>query len=72
MGLFTNKYLNIAIPVSVLLLLSTVYVPFMQNVMQTSPLLLKEWAMIVPIASSVLFMDEIRKAWQAHRKAKLA
>jgi Ca2+-transporting ATPase len=72
MGLFTNKYLNIAIPVSVLLLLSTVYVPFMQNVMQTSPLLLKEWSMIVPIASSILFMEEIRKAWQANRKAKLA
>jgi Ca2+-transporting ATPase len=72
MGLFTNKYLNIAIPVSVLLLISTVYVPFMQNVMQTSPLLLKEWAMIVPIASTILILEEIRKAWQAKRATKLA
>ncbi|MBM3136642.1 MAG: HAD-IC family P-type ATPase [Chloroflexi bacterium] len=70
MGLFTNKYLNIAIPVSVLLLIATVYVPFMQNVMQTSPLLLKEWAMMLPIASSILFLDELRKAWQANRAVK--
>jgi Ca2+-transporting ATPase len=70
MGLFTNKYLNIAIPVSVLLLIATVYVPFMQRVMQTSPLLLKEWSMIVPIASSILFLEEIRKAWQAKRAPK--
>lgn len=71
MGLFTNKYLNIAIPVSVLLLIATVYLPFMQIIMQTSPLLLKEWAMIVPIASSILLLDEMRKAWQAKRTAKL-
>jgi Ca2+-transporting ATPase len=70
MGLFTNKYLNIAIPVSVLLLIATVYVPFMQKVMQTSPLLLKEWAMIVPLASSILFLDELRKAWQTNRTTR--
>jgi len=72
MGMFTNQYLNIAIPVSVLLLIATVYVPFMQNVMQTSPLLLKEWAMIVPLTSSILFLVELRKAWRAKRATRTA
>ncbi len=61
MGLFTNKYLNIAIPASILLLLATVYVPFMQLVMQTRPLYISDWLTIIPLASSILFFEELRK-----------
>ena len=61
MGLFTNKYLNIAIPASVALLLATVYVPFMQLIMQTKPLYINDWLAIIPIASSILMIEELRK-----------
>jgi Ca2+-transporting ATPase len=67
MGLFSNKYLNIAIPASILLLLATVYVPFMQLVMQTKPLLINDWLMIVPLASTILLFEELRKMIVARR-----
>jgi len=63
LGLFSNTYLNIAIPVSVGLLLATVYVPFMQTIMQTTALTLKEWLTIIPLTSSILVLMELRKWW---------
>jgi Ca2+-transporting ATPase len=69
LGLFSNKYLNIAIPASVLLLLGTVYLPFMQTIMQTVPLAANEWTLIIPIASTIFFVEEIRK-FLASRKSR--
>ena len=69
LGLFSNKYLNIAIPASVLLLLGTVYLPFMQTIMQTVPLAANEWTLIIPIASTIFFVEEIRK-FLASRKGR--
>ncbi len=69
LGLFTNKYLNIAIPASILLLLATVYVPFMQLFMQTRPLQYNEWLMIVPLTSTILVVEELRK-WIATRRSR--
>jgi P-type Ca2+ transporter type 2C len=69
LGLFSNKYLNIAIPVSVLLLIGTVYLPFMQRIMQTVPLSADDWTLIIPIASTIFFVEEIRK-FLASRKGR--
>jgi len=69
LGLFSNKYLNIAIPASIVLLLATVYVPFMQLFMQTRPLQFNEWLMIVPLTSTILIVEELRK-WIASRRAR--
>ena len=71
LGLLSNKYLNIAIPTSVLLLLGTIYLPFMQRIMQTVPLSAAEWGLIVPIASTIFFIEEMRK-YLASRKIRPA
>lgn len=68
MGLFTNKFLNIAIPVSIILLLATVYMPFMQVVMQTTPIGLNDWLLIIPISSTILIFEELRKYYMSKRQ----
>ena len=71
LGLLSNKYLNIAIPASILLLVGTIYLPFMQRIMQTVPLSAAEWGLIVPIASTIFFIEEVRK-YLSSRKIRLA
>ena len=68
LGLFSNKYLNIAIPASILLLVGTVYLPFMQRIMQTVPLAVNEWALIIPLASTIFFLEEIRKYFASRKR----
>ena len=68
LGLFRNKYLNATIPTSVILLLATVYLPFMQRIMQTTPLQWFDWMVIIALASSVLIVEEIRKALSGRKK----
>lgn len=47
-GFFTNKYMQWAVALSLALLLSVVYVPFLNPVFETAPLSLREWAVIFP------------------------
>ncbi|MDP3012567.1 MAG: cation-translocating P-type ATPase, partial [Candidatus Hydromicrobium sp.] len=49
---FENKYLNLAIIVSVLLQIGIIYIPWLQNVFKTASLSLYHWLLI--IASSVI------------------
>lgn len=49
MGVFNNKYMNWAILSSLVLLLIVVYVPFLQGVFSTMPLMWKQWRMILPL-----------------------
>ncbi|MBU4313974.1 MAG: cation-translocating P-type ATPase [Actinobacteria bacterium] len=50
--IFENKYLNLAIIVSVLLQIGIIYIPLLQNVFKTASLSLYHWLLI--IASSVI------------------
>jgi P-type Ca2+ transporter type 2C len=61
LGLFTNKWLVIAIVVSVLLLVIATLVPFLQTALSTQALPLSEWGIILLVTSSVFIADEIRK-----------
>ena len=72
LGLFSNKYLNIAIPASIALLMMTVYMPFMQQIMGTVSLEWSYWAYIIPLTSSIFFAEEIRKFIQAKIRQKKA
>jgi Ca2+-transporting ATPase len=49
MGVFNNKYMNWAILSSLVLLLIVVYVPFLQGVFSTVPLMWKQWRLILPL-----------------------
>ena len=61
MNPFSNKFLVGATMCVVSLQLFAVYNPFMQKVLYTVPLSFSEWLIIVPVASSIIFVEEIRK-----------
>ncbi|NLT25201.1 MAG: cation-translocating P-type ATPase [Microbacteriaceae bacterium] len=60
-GLFHNRWLWGAIGLSVLLQLAVVYVPWLNTAFGTVPLGLEEWLVALVLASSVLWLDELRK-----------
>jgi len=45
----------------IILQIFAIYNPIMQKILKTVPLDLNEWLMIIPIASSIIFIEEIRK-----------
>lgn len=61
-GIFANKYLNIAILVSLLLQLAIIYLPFLQNIFDTAALDLDHWLIIlVSSVISVLIINFINE-----------
>ena len=61
MNPFSNKFLVGATMGVISLQIFAVYNPFMQKVLHTTPLSLSEWLIIIPVASSIIFVEEIRK-----------
>lgn len=61
MNPFSNKFLVGATVIVISLQLFAVYNPFMQRFLHTAPLEFSEWVILVPIAASVVFVEEIRK-----------
>ena len=48
-GVFTSKWMNIAILASTVLMLVVLYVPFLQDVFNTLPMGWAEWRLIIPL-----------------------
>jgi Ca2+-transporting ATPase len=61
MNPFSNKYLIGAIIIVITLQMMAIYNPLMQKILHTTPLSLSEWLIIIPIAFSVIVVEEIRK-----------
>ena len=61
MNPFSNKFLVGATGIVILLQLFALYTPFLQKILHTTPLSLLEWLIIIPIASSIILVEEIRK-----------
>jgi len=61
MNPFSNKWLIGATITVVLLQLFVIYNPFMQKFMHTTSLNLSDWLLIIPIAASIILIEEIRK-----------
>src|SRR3989339_776499 len=61
MNPFSNKFLVGATVIVVFLQLFALYTPFLQKILHTTPLSLLEWLIIIPIASSIILVEEIRK-----------
>ncbi len=57
--LFSNKWLILAILTSLLLQLAVVYLPFLNTVFKTEPLVLMDWAMILAGAFAMLILGTI-------------
>ena len=60
-NLFSNKFLIFSVSSSLLLMLSFVYIPFFNDILHTTPLLISDWILIGMVALTINFADEIRK-----------
>ncbi len=63
---FSNRYLIGATSIVITLQLVAVYVPFIQRLLHTAPLSAFDWLLIIPVASTILLTEEVRK-WFARR-----
>ena len=71
-GVFSNKWMNLAVLLSLILLLAVVYIPFLNPVFQTYPLGPKSWELIVPLFLIPSIAAEISKVliYRKEQKAK--
>lgn len=61
-GLFGNKKVLFGIVFEILLLSALIYVPFLQNIFNTAPIGLKDWALLAVIPIPIVLIEELRKA----------
>ena len=61
-NLFSNKFLVGATVIVVGLQLLAIYTPFLQGILRTEPLELKDWLAVLLVASSIVIFEEMRKA----------
>ena len=72
-GMFKNKWMNLGVLASFLLVMVVVYVPFFNNVFNTMPLGWEQWLEIIPLLIIPSLAAEITKfLWSPARKAKQA
>ena len=60
-GIFSNKYIVLSLSISLLLLLSVIYLPWVSNIFQFIPLSLGEFLIITIVTSSIFITGEIYK-----------
>jgi Ca2+-transporting ATPase len=68
MNPFSNKFLVWATLIIISLQLLAVYHPLMQKFLRTSPLEFSEWLLIIPVAASIILVEEIRKFFYRRRR----
>jgi Ca2+-transporting ATPase len=60
-GLFANRWLWVAVGLSVVLQAAVIYTPFLQRAFSTEALTWGDWARCVSVASTVLWLRELNK-----------
>jgi Ca2+-transporting ATPase len=68
-GVFSNKWMNRAVLLSLALMMAVVYIPFLNGPFQTTPLSWNEWVLIIPLFLVPSVVAEISK-WLIFRKTK--
>ncbi len=68
----SNVFLLLATALTVLLHLAAIYTPLMQAILRTVPLSLDDWLLIIPVALSIVFVEELRKAFARMTHMKVA
>ncbi|MDO9086431.1 MAG: cation-translocating P-type ATPase [Anaerolineaceae bacterium] len=66
-GIFNNKWMNIAVASSLALLLLILYVPFFNNIFHTVPLGWTEWRLILPLLLIPSIAAELAKMFVTRR-----
>ena len=72
-GIFTNRNMNIAVLVSVLLVLLVIYLPFLRDIFDTTALRLVDWAEILPLVLVPSIAAEVMKtiSYKKHQKERV-
>jgi Ca2+-transporting ATPase len=60
-GVFSNKWMNIAVAASAALVFMVIYIPFFNPIFQTEPLTLTEWELVLPLLLVPSIAAEITK-----------
>jgi Ca2+-transporting ATPase len=60
-GFFTNKWMNMAVGASLVLVLAVIYIPFFNPIFQTEPLTAAEWELVLPLLLVPSIVAEITK-----------
>jgi Ca2+-transporting ATPase len=71
-GIFTNKNMNLAVLVSVVLIILVIYVPFLQVIFDTVSLRWIDWAEILPLVLIPSIAAEVMKSisYKQHQKKR--
>ncbi|NPV74793.1 MAG: cation-translocating P-type ATPase [Anaerolineae bacterium] len=67
-GVFGNKWMNIGVLVSLLMIILVVYVPFLQEVFETTPLGWSQWFEILPLLLIPSVAAELTKVFITSRR----
>jgi Ca2+-transporting ATPase len=66
-GAFTNKWMNYAVLVSLVMVLLAIYVPFLNPIFKTQPLGWEQWVIVIPLLLVPSVAAEVTKAIQIGR-----
>ena len=72
MNFFSNPYLIAATALVICLQILAVYTPFFQHILHTVPLSFTEWLLIVPVAATIVVVEEVRKFLYNHMHTRTA
>jgi Ca2+-transporting ATPase len=61
LGLFTNKWMQRAVALSVVLILAVIYLPFLQQAFDTVALSVNDWLIILPLIAIPATVAEVSK-----------
>ena len=62
LGLFTNKLMNTAVGLSLVMLLAVIYIPGVNGIFDNVALSLKSWLVIIPLSLVPFTVSEVFKA----------
>ncbi len=63
LGVFSNRFMQLAVGLSIVLLLVVVNVPFLQPIFNTNFLSLAEWTVVIGLALVPAIVEEITKVY---------
>lgn len=74
LGVFTNRFMQVAVLISLAILLAIIYVPFLDPIFNTTFLTIRDWSYMLPLMLLPAVADEITKfaLRRAGRKAQAA
>lgn len=67
-GLFKNRWIPMGIAFEVIIMLSIVYIPYLQSIFNTTGLGINDWIYVATFIPIMFFADELRKYWIRRRE----